>query len=242
MPMELDTSTPTETSGEPDSTGEPPKPGSRRGAIHVRPTEPGDFPAIGRLARRVYPDDPDPWPGEYLQMQIRRFPEGQLVAIDGASGELVGMAASLRIEPDRYSWNASYVAMTDDGAFTNHDPRGQTLYGAEVMVDPSCRRRGVGSAIYAARFALARRLGVDAILAGARLPGYDRYAAMMSAEEYVARVVKGQLADPTLSFQLRHGFTVLGVVPRYVDDRPSRDHAALIEWLNPDRVELPRAA
>ncbi|MFZ0429349.1 MAG: carbon-nitrogen hydrolase, partial [Acidobacteriota bacterium] len=40
--------------------------------------------------------------------------------------------------------------------------------------------------------------------------------------------------DPTLTFQLRHGFRVLGVVSDYLKNDPeSLGHAALIEWLNP---------
>jgi hypothetical protein len=57
----------------------------------------------------------------------------------------------------------------------------------------------------------------------------------MSAEEYVSRVVRGELRDPTLSFQLHRGFRVLSVVSRYLTHDPeSQGYAAVIEWLNPD--------
>ena len=51
---------------------------------------------------------------------------------------------------------------------------------------------------------------------------------------YVRKVVRGELGDPTLSFQLRHGFTVIAVVGGYLRNDPeSLGHAAIIEWLNP---------
>jgi hypothetical protein len=37
-----------------------------------------------------------------------------------------------------------------------------------------------------------------------------------------------------LSFQLREGFALRGVMPNYIQDSRSRNFASLIEWLNPD--------
>ena len=55
----------------------------------------------------------------------------------------------------------------------------------------------------------------------------------MSAEEYVVRVVRGEILGPTLSFQLRQGFHVLSVVHGYLPhDAESLGWAAVIEWLN----------
>ena len=56
----------------------------------------------------------------------------------------------------------------------------------------------------------------------------------MSAEEYVKRVINGELKDPTLSFQLKEGFSVMAVVPDYLPhDKESLGYAAIIEWINP---------
>jgi hypothetical protein len=56
----------------------------------------------------------------------------------------------------------------------------------------------------------------------------------MTAREYVAEVVRGTLKDPTLSFQLKHGFRVFDVVSGYLRHDPeSGGYAALIEWLSP---------
>jgi GNAT superfamily N-acetyltransferase len=102
-------------------------------------------------------------------------------------------------------------------------------------VRPSLQGHGIGSKIYQARQDLVRRLKLLRIRAGARLRGYSKVASKMGPEEYVSAVVRGELADPTLSFQLRHGFRVMGVVGGYLlHDPESLGHAAVIEWTNPD--------
>jgi hypothetical protein len=61
----------------------------------------------------------------------------------------------------------------------------------------------------------------------------------MSAEEYTAAVVRGEVDDPTLTFQLMQGFTVLAVVSGYLRHDPeSLGWAAIIEWLNPNVVPV----
>lgn len=158
------------------------------------------------------------------------------MAVDSASGRVVGMAASLIVSWNEYDMQATWRDFTDHGMFTNHDPaRGRTLYGAEIMVHPDLQGCGVGTRIYDARRTLAQRKGLLRIRAGARLRGYHRHADGMGAEEYAVRVGRGELWDPTVSFQIRRGFHILAVVPNYLrHDRESLGYAAVIEWLNPE--------
>jgi GNAT superfamily N-acetyltransferase len=191
-----------------------------------------DFEAIGRLSGDVYPGSP-PWGDAQLSSHLRVFPAGQFVAVERASGRVVGMAASLIVLWDDYHITDSWRDFTDHGMFTNHDPGGRTLYGAEVMVHPSLQGHGIGGLLYRSRRDLVRRLGLLRIRAGGRLPGYHCVADRMSADEYVIRVVNRELRDPTLSFQLRHGFRVIAVVSSYLRyDPESRGWAAVIEWVN----------
>lgn len=200
----------------------------------VRHTRPEDFPGIIETCREVYPEVA-PWNPAQLRSHLEIFPRGQLVAVETPSGRVVGMAASLIVVWDDYERDQSWRDFTDRGWFTNHDPAGRTLYGAEVMVRPSMQGRGVGKQIYAARRRIVQELGLLRIRAGARLRGYHRHAGELSAEEYVRRVIRGELSDPTLTFQLREGFQVFEVVEDYLHHDPaSLGWAALIEWLNPD--------
>ncbi len=198
--------------------------------VEVRRTRARDFAALRDISRRVYPDE-YPWTEAYLQSHLRHFPDGQLVATLRPSGRVLGMAASLIVDWRDYETGDSYGDFTGGGWFTNHDPTGTTLYGAEVMVDPSAQGMGAGKALYAARRDLCRRLGLERIRAGARIPGYAEVSHRMSAEEYVLACVRGERVDPTLTFQLAQGFHVVSVVRGYArGDRESDGYGVLIEW------------
>lgn len=196
-----------------------------------------DIPAVMRLQRRAFPKMP-PWRPSELRRHLRTFPEGQFVAIDPA-GQVIGSASALVIHWKRFDALASWDAITGNGTFSTHDVTGDTLYGAEIMVDPAARGHGVGSRLYAARQALARRLGVARMIAGGRIPGYAAVAAQLGPEAYVAEVLEGKRTDPVLSFQVRNGFRVRAVIPSYLEgDEASCGYATLIEWVNPAYHEL----
>lgn len=207
-------------------------------AIEVRNTRSSDLESVVALSGEIYPGAG--WPLESLASHLRIFPEGQFVAVRSETGEVVGMSASLVVLWDDYEMSSSWRDFTDHGLFTNHDPfRGRTLYGAEVMVKPSLQGHGIGKKLYAARRELTERLGLARIRAGSRLRGYHRFADKMPPEDYVIAVVRGEIGDPTLTFQLRQGFEVLAVVSQYLRHDPeSLGHAAVIEWLNPEVARL----
>lgn len=201
--------------------------------VAVRLMQPEDFDAVIRITQTIYPESP---PGSHTQLasHIAMFQEGQIVA--DVDGEVVGMAASLIVLWDDYSLDTNWRDFTDHGMFTNHDPwRGRTLYGAEVMVHPSVQGQGIGKHLYAARRAIVTGRRLLRVRAGARLSGYHGVADRLSPEEYTRRVAKGELSDPTLSFQLKQGFHVIGVARQYLRHDPmSLGNAAVIEWLNPE--------
>lgn len=214
----------------------------RMESIVIRPTRATDFEGIIDLCLAVYPAS-KPWNTEQLQSHLDVFPEGQRVAVLERTGDVVGMAASLILRWDEYDVQASWPDVTDRGRFTNHDPEGKTLYGAEIMVDPQVQRRGIGRRLYAARREIARAHELKRIRAGARLRGYHRYADRLTPENYVVEVIRGRLRDPTLSFQLREGFHVFAVVQGYLRNDPeSHGYAALIEWLNSEVATLADSA
>ncbi|MEX1016777.1 MAG: GNAT family N-acetyltransferase [Phycisphaeraceae bacterium] len=206
--------------------------------VTVRNTRPEDVDHIVAMSRLVYGSKRQQrWLPHELLSHLRIFPEGQLVAIESRTGEVVGMAASLIVQWDEYETSDTWMDFTGGGTFETHDPEGRTLYGAEVMVHPEHQGKGIGKQLYAARRAICRSLGLRRIRAGARLRGYGRHADTLSPRQYVARVLAGEIGDPTLSFQIKQGFQVIAVVSNYLsEDEDSRGHAALIEWVNPEVV------
>lgn len=204
-------------------------------SIRVRNTEAGDIPGIISLCKAVYPESP-PWTQGQIESHLSIYPQGQFVAIKEDTQTVVGMSASLIIRWDDYDFKDSWKEFTDSGLFTNHDPEnGRTLYAAEVMVHPLEQGLGIGSKLYAARENLARTSKLLRIRAGARLRGYGAHSKTISPDDYAIEVIKGNMFDPTLTFQLKRGFRVLHVVSGYLKfDTESLGYAAVIEWLNED--------
>ena len=93
-----------------------------------------------------------PWRRDQLVRQLKVFPQGQLVAV--RDGQLLGCASSLVIVWDEWADEHTWKQITASGTFQTHNPKGFTLYGAEVFVDPQargqrvraiCCTRGVGN-------------------------------------------------------------------------------------------------
>ena len=199
----------------------------------VRLAKAEDDRQIIALSSEVYRNSPS-WTSAQLESHRAIFPDGQFVAVRKDTNAVIGMSASLIVLWDDYQLGTAWRDFTDGGTFTNHDPGGHTLYGAEIMINPALQGNGAGTLLYSARTDLAQRLGLWRIRAGARLRDYHKHADRMSAEAYTAAVVRGDLVDRTLTFQLRRGFSVLGVVSNYLRHDPeSLGHAAVIEWKNP---------
>lgn len=203
-------------------------------SIIIRQTNTEDFPQIIELSKEIY-HEKSAWTEKELASHLEIFPEGQLVAVDDKTKKIVGMSASLIVLWDDYEIQETWEDFTDRGLFTNHDAEnGRTLYGAEVMVSTHERRKGIGKKIYKARRKIVEDLDLLRIRAGARLVNYHKFADKFSAAEYVGQVLKGEIDDPTLSFQLKQDFRVIAVVSNYLEnDAKSLGKAAIIEWLNP---------
>lgn len=209
---------------------------TKRGKATLRLAELSDIPELIELNRKCFPsmaEEPVVWHKAQLTNHIRLFPEGQLVIeMDGRPvGAVSSLIVQLGVDPYRAH---TYSGITDGGYFHNHDPQGDTLYGADVYVDPAYRNLRLGHCLYEARRQLCRRLNLRRIVAGGRLQGYHTCDPTLTPEQYVAAVENGELRDPVLNFQLREGFIVRGILRNYVRDPLSRNCATFIEWLNPD--------
>lgn len=208
-------------------------PGRRRPAVRVRRARADDVPAIYACQAAAYATA---GPGALcrereLAMQIETFPEGQLVAMRGK--EIVGYAMALIVQLDDDSPWYSYAEITGNGTFSTHDPAGDTLYGADIAVHPDHRGEGIAGKLYEGRIGILRRFNLRRMVAGGRIPGYRRFAGRLSAEDYVARVERGELSDPALNAHLKAGYRVRGVHLGYLRDEQSLDYATFLELDNP---------
>jgi ribosomal protein S18 acetylase RimI-like enzyme len=172
------------------------------------------------------------WHPEELKSHLQIFPLGQFVVVE-EDGEVVGSASTLIVTLNPEYAEHTWKGITSDGMFTDHNPNGDSLYGADISTHPKFRHEGIGSMLYGARKELVLRLGLRRMISGGRLFNYQDYADKMSAFEYANKVINGELHDPVLSFELDNGFKFIKVIPEYLDDIRSQNYASFIEWLNP---------
>jgi GNAT superfamily N-acetyltransferase len=204
--------------------------------ILIREATAADVPRLEAMNHAAYPELVEAnvvWSAAQLRAHLDRFPEGQIVAEVG--GRPMGAISTFVVPRSRDAMQQhTWLDITDGGTFASHDPRGETLYLADVYVDPAAWGTGVSKALYAELFALCRRLGLKRVVAGGRLWGYHEYAARMPPEEYVERALRGEIRDRVLGSQVRAGFAVRGILDGYLKDPRSRDYATLLEWVNPE--------
>ena len=201
----------------------------------VRAATPGDVARLVEMNRAAYPElvaKDVVWNAAQLHEHLARFPEGQRVA--ELDGRIVGAISTFVVARGRdplaqHTW----LDITDHGTFAGHDPGGDTLYLADVYVDPAAWGRRVGHTLYGALRSLCGSLGKGRVVAGGRLWGYHEYASRMTPEEYVRRVLEKQIRDRVLNSQLRAGFLVRGILVGYLPDPRSADYATLLEWAAP---------
>ena len=172
------------------------------------------------------------WHPEELKSHLQIFPLGQFVVVE-EDGEVVGSASTLIVTLNPEYAEHTWKGITSDGMFTDHNPNGDSLYGADISTHPKFRHEGIGSMLYGARKELVLRLGLRRMISGGRLFNFQDYADKMSAFEYANKVINGELHDPVLSFELDNGFKFIKILPNYLDDIRSQNYASFIEWLNP---------
>jgi ribosomal protein S18 acetylase RimI-like enzyme len=201
----------------------------------IRNTGPDDIEKIVKLQQESFPilaRYDNIWHPEELKSHLQIFPQGQLVVVE-EDGEVVGSASTLIVTLNPEYAEHTWKGITSDGMFTDHNPNGDSLYGADISTHPKFRHEGIGSMLYGARKELVLRLGLRRMISGGRLFSYQDYADKMSAFEYANKVINGELHDPVLSFELDNGFKFIKILPEYLDDIRSQNYASFIEWLNP---------
>jgi len=212
-------------------------PNTKTDNVIIRNVTQKDIPKIINLQKESFADMAAYgmiWPKSFLESHIDIFPEGQFcIEIDG---KIIGSASSLIISLKTEYMDHDWYNITGGGLFINHDYNGDSLYGADLSVHPEFQRKRMGTMLYNARKNLAMKLNLRRIISGGRLYNYCKYYHIMSAKEYVEKVVKNEITDPVLSFQLNNGFHFIKILNDYLYDKRSLNYASFIEWLNPKYI------
>ena len=199
----------------------------------IRLMQAADYAAISEICRVVYPHD-TPYTVEELAAHQAVYPQGQFVAEHALTGTPVGVHFTLRLRMADYHVDDSWDVLTAHGSFTDHDPAGPTLYGADVFVSPEHQHHGLAHALTDATRGLVVAENLWRMVGGSRLPGYGAVAGVVPAADYVRDVVDGARVDPVLSAHLKDGWQVVKPIFGYLQhDQESANWAAVIQWVNP---------
>jgi predicted amidohydrolase/ribosomal protein S18 acetylase RimI-like enzyme len=203
-------------------------------SVAVRQLQIGDFERVVVLQLKCFPGM-KPWSRAQFESQLSIFPDGQICV--EYNGMVVASSSSLILDFNLYGEHHGWADVSDKGFIRNHDPRGNTLYGIEIMVDPEYHGLKLARRLYDARKQLAKRMNLMRIILGGRIPGYTMFAEQMSAREYAEKVINKVLVDPVLTTQLSNGFILKRLIPNYLtSDGESKGYATFLEWTNLDYV------
>ncbi len=199
----------------------------------IRNYQETDFDALIGVQKECFPP-PFPeelwWNKEQLTNHVRLFPEGALCV--EINGDIAGSMTALMVNykpGDTHSWEK----VTDNGYIRTHDRNGNTLYVVDISVKPAYRKLGIGKKMMQAMYETVVQLKLDRLLGGGRIPGFHKYQDILTPEQYLEKVVSGELTDPVITFLMRVGRVPAGIVHDYLDDSESGNCAALMEWKNP---------
>jgi GNAT superfamily N-acetyltransferase len=203
-------------------------------SIRIVPLEPKYAKALEDLQTICYPTlgYHERMRAEHFLNHYQIFPEANLIALE--QDQVVGLGSGFFIDFDFDDSHHTFQEIISQGYYSNHDPNGEWYYGADISVHPDYRGKGIGKLLYKARKELVKRYNRRGIIAGGLIPDYVNHKDKFDVEIYVQKVVEGNMFDSTLSFQLKTGFVVKGLLKGYIEDTASDNWATLIVWENPD--------
>jgi predicted amidohydrolase len=195
--------------------------------FYIRSMENKDILKVLRLEKKVYPSMSATSQKEITEY-IRRFPEGQLVALSGQ--KIIGYCYSTRVSEEFALKSHTYTQIEG-----HYEPKGEFLYGLEMCVDPEYQKHHIGHSLHDARKMLCDQLDLKGIVIGCRMSHYaEHHKVAKTANNYVKLVLDEKLNDPTIMFQIHNGFEFIDVLKGYLpEDKNSLGYAVHLVWHNP---------
>lgn len=189
---------------------------------------------VAKLEKEVWPATESlQAPREKFELRAKIFPEGFLLISTPELG-LAGVSTAEIINYDPEHPPISWEEITDNGWIKNtHDQKGNALYLVSVGAKSGF---GVGTRLVQEQISLAKKLNLNYLVLGARIPGYHEYHKnnpSVSIEEYLALKNNFEPYDPEIRFYSRCGLKVIRIVPNYMEDDPeSENYGAIMVWTN----------
>jgi GNAT superfamily N-acetyltransferase len=188
------------------------------GGLVVRSTDANDAEALEQLQDDCFPTlaADQKLRSEHFRYHVTLFSPGQFVVADEC--KVIGSTTSIRLSEKTLHEAHNFADLFAGGWLNSHEPTGEWLYGIDMGVDAAYRGRGIGRALYVARHATVRSLGLKGQWTVGMLSGYATKRSDMTIEEYYRGLERGELTDPTVTVQLKIGFELRGLVHAYLDD------------------------
>jgi hypothetical protein len=193
------------------------------------------------IQRAVYPPpfNPNIWHWNFAQLKSQLKAEWFSFVYE-KDLELLGSVMAFRTNRHDIEHLNTWDEITDGGHFNRHNSfQGDTIYLADIAVKPKCHNHE-GTAllnvlkkitdIYQTK-KITDIYQTKYIIGGARL-SHSHLHEGWTPREYAEEVANGTLKDPTTEFFKSNGFTLGKVLPDYIEDHESRNHAVEIIWEN----------
>ncbi len=207
--------------------------------INVHNITPGEVLAMFAVELQAWPKNLQA-PPEKLKSRIANFSEGVFGAYD--EGHLVADTTSQIIEYNpETGLNKSWSEITDGGFISGtHNPAGNALYIVSITVIPKYQGHGIGTKLIEKQKELAREKGLEYVLIGFDLEGYDEYnnSEPISIENYVNLKRNDQQPfDPKIRFYTRCGLELINIIPNFsAGSAHAAKYGVMFQWKNPELV------
>jgi GNAT superfamily N-acetyltransferase len=216
--------------------------------INIRPEHKAEVREVIAIANGYDHRDPDIHTVDISEL-LEEFPQGQFAAviIEDGKEKVIGVGITMRTSYPPTAKPKTWLEMLGDYyKVKNHEENGDWLYGIDIAVLPEFQGNGVAGALYKARLGLVHTYDLKGWYAGCLPMGYHTYQDILTPHQYVAKVIRGELRDPTISVQMHRGLKPMGIIDNYYDEEKTGGIAVLMVWqpeqatqkLSPRRVKV----
>lgn len=208
-------------------------PSRKKTNVKIRIAQHQDVQEIVQVEKETWPDGLGA-EAEKFHARIGTFPEGVIVA--EVAGKIVGVVVGEIIDYDFSNpQNRTWYDLTDNGYIKNsHNPNGNVVFGVDLSVVPTMQNQGIATKLLEEIGKMVVRRNLVCGMLGGRIPGYHKYSAEMSAEEYInKKTPNGDYFDSEVNFYSGAGLKIIKLIPEYFKDPESLNYGVLIMWKNP---------
>ena len=200
--------------------------------INIRPEHKAEVREVIATANGYDHRDPDIHTVDISEL-LEEFPQGQFAAVITQDGKekVIGVGITMRTSYPPTAKPKPWMDMLGDYyKVRNHEDNGDWLYGIDIAVLPQYQGNGVAGALYKARLGLVHTYDLKGWYAGCLPMGYHTYQDILTPHQYVAKVIRGELRDPTISVQMHRGLKPMGIIEDYYDEEKTGGIAVLMVW------------